>query len=83
VPEFALVAKRQPLELSIPLQFFCFPSGGYARPPSSVYFAINIGAHKPPSRRRFVQALGSTPTLTFHAEMTRGRHAIRGGNEKC
>jgi hypothetical protein len=42
-PEFALVVKRQPLELSIPPQSFCFPSVGYARLPSSVCFVINVG----------------------------------------
>jgi hypothetical protein len=72
MPEFALVAKRQRLELSAPLQSFCFPSGGYARLPSSVCSAINIGAHKPPSRRTSVQALGTTPALTLHVEMMRG-----------
>jgi hypothetical protein len=43
VPEFALVVKRQRLELSTPLQSFRFPSGGYARLAVSVYFAINLG----------------------------------------
>jgi hypothetical protein len=72
LPEFALVAKRQPLELSTPLQSFCFPSGEYARMPCSVCFAINIGAHKPPSRRTSVQALGTTLALTLYVEMMRG-----------
>jgi hypothetical protein len=31
----------------------------------SLEFAISIGAHKPPSRRTSVQALGTTPTLRF------------------
>jgi hypothetical protein len=60
VPKFALVAKRQPLELSTPLQ-----SG-------SVCFAIGIGTHRPPRRRTSVQALGATPALTLHVEMMRG-----------
>jgi hypothetical protein len=64
--EFALVAKHQPLELSIPLRSFGF--GRICKVPSSVCFAINIGAHKPPSHHRFVQASGSTPALTFHVE---------------
>jgi hypothetical protein len=60
VPEFALVAKRQPLELSTPLQA------------SSVCFAIDIGTHKPPRGRTSVQAWGTTPALTSHVEMMRG-----------
>jgi hypothetical protein len=56
-PEFALVAKRQPLELSTPLQS---------------QFAIDIGTHKPPRRRTPVQALGTTPALTLRVEMMRG-----------
>jgi hypothetical protein len=42
-PEFALVAKPQPLELSTPLRSFRFPSGGCARLPGSVCSAINAG----------------------------------------
>jgi hypothetical protein len=30
------------------------------------------GAHNPPSRHTFVQALGTTPALAFHVEMMRG-----------
>lgn len=79
MPELALGAKRQRLELSTPLQS-CFPSGGYARPPGSVCFAINIGAHKSPRRRRSVQALGTTSALSLHVELMRGWTAA-GGDE--
>jgi hypothetical protein len=53
------------------------PDGGlrgdpYARLPSSVCFAINIGAHKRPSRRTSVQALGTTPALMSRVEMMLG-----------
>jgi len=40
--------------------------------PGSVGFAINICTHKPPSHRAFVQALGTTPTLTSHVEIMHG-----------
>jgi len=35
-------------------------------------FVSTSGAHKPLSRHTFVQALGTTPTLTFHVEIMRG-----------
>src|ERR1700675_44596 len=38
-------------------------------------FVSTPGAHKPPSHHAFVQALGTTSTLTFHVEIMRG--AIR------
>jgi hypothetical protein len=38
----------------------------------SVGFVSTSGAHKPPSHHTFVQASGTTPTLTFHVEMMRG-----------
>lgn len=71
LPQFALVAKRQPLELSTPLEPFLCPSGGYARPPSLV-FCYHIGAHKPPSRRTSVQEFGTKSALRLHVEMICG-----------
>jgi hypothetical protein len=49
LPELALGAKRQPLELSTPLQFFRCPKAGVRRIeqnvslPGSVDFVIDIG----------------------------------------
>jgi len=56
LPEPVLVAKRQPLQLSTPLQSFRFPKEGGA---SSRYAGLSVrlispstsGAHKPPSHR--------------------------------
>jgi hypothetical protein len=67
-PELALVAKCQPLELSTLLQFFRFPSSGYVR----LVSPLKSGAQEPPSHRTSVQALGTTPTLTFHVEVMNG-----------
>ena len=47
-------------------------SSRLARLPGSVGFVSTSGAHKPPSHHTFVQALGTTPTLTFHVEIMRG-----------
>lgn len=41
------------------------------------------GAHKPPSHRTSIQALGTTSTLTFHVGVMNGRYAIGGGTRKC
>jgi hypothetical protein len=42
-PEFALVAKRQPLELSTPLNSFGYPLAGYPKPPGAAWFVITSG----------------------------------------
>jgi hypothetical protein len=43
LPELALVAKRQPLELSTLLHSFGYPLAGYAKPPGSACFVITSG----------------------------------------
>jgi hypothetical protein len=52
LPEFALVAKRRPLEHSTPLWSFSFPSGGPDRltiaAGADKEFGIATGSDKPP-----------------------------------
>src|SRR6266700_6531932 len=45
--------------------------------------AFSIGAHKTPSRRTSVQALGATTTLTFHVEITQADTPLAVGTGKC
>jgi hypothetical protein len=70
--EIALVAKPQRLELSTALKSFCLPQADMREGAGPVCLAINIGAHKPPRSHTSVQALGTTPALTLHAEMMPG-----------
>jgi hypothetical protein len=73
VPEFALVAKRQPLELSLLLHSFWL--GRICEAAQFDLVCHPSAAHKPPRHHSFVQALGTAPTLTLHVEVTRGRLA--------
>ena len=83
LPEFALVAKCQPLELSTPDAVLPLPFGLDMRGCSVRSVAPSAsGAHKPPSHRTSIQALGTAPTLTFHVEMTHGRYTIGSGDEE-
>ena len=62
--------------------FTCFPSADMRGSPVRSVLSSTSGAHKPPSHRTSVQALGSTTTLTLHVEVTHGRHVISWWNEK-
>jgi hypothetical protein len=54
LPEFALVAKRQPLELSIPLHFFC--SG---RVCVAAQFGISVGCAQTTKFSRICPSVGN------------------------